>query len=182
MHHHMMIVARDCCPAAWSWRGPMRAVFSRLTRPQFRVTHPSLIPLVVFGIICNPYTSSTLKLFSDLGDYFRATVVDWTWGLGRTALGGGAFACLKVSLPFNFLACIRATRLGWVEKSRQSPEVSRARETSRFLMSIAHSIMHMHGMHHHMMIDARGQVCPAAWFWRSPCGPSFLASPGRSFA
>ena len=103
---------------------------------------PPGIPLVVFGIICNPYTSFILKLFSDLGDYFRATVVDWTWGLGRTALGGGAFACLKVSLPFNFLACIRATRLGWVEKSRQScGRHSQTWRPSRFLncLSLAQS-------------------------------------------
>ena len=65
---------------------------------------PPGIPLVVFGIICNPYTSFILKLFSDLGDYFRATVVDWTWGLGRTALGGGAFACLKVASALTALA------------------------------------------------------------------------------
>ena len=102
-------------------------------------------------------------------DYFRATVVDWTWGLGRTALGGGAFACLKVSLPFNFLACIRATRLGWVEKSRQScGRHSQTWRPSRFLNCLSLAQSHMHSMHHHMMIDVRGQVCSAAWFWRSP--------------
>ena len=41
---------------------------------------PPGIPLVVFGIICNPYTSFILKLFSDLG-------VGWTRLLGRRACG-----------------------------------------------------------------------------------------------